>query len=43
MDRHRTLSDTFEMKEAQQVPTALQQSVKYKNQTDYANFKKGEK
>jgi hypothetical protein len=38
----RRLSDTFEIKAIQQVPTALQQSVKYTNQTDYATFIKGE-
>jgi hypothetical protein len=42
LDRQRTLSDTFEIKAAQQVRTAHQRSVKYKNQTDYTNFKKGE-
>jgi hypothetical protein len=36
------LSDTFKIKATQQVPTALQPSVKYTNQIDYANFKKGE-
>jgi hypothetical protein len=42
LDYQKTLNDTFEIKGAQQVPIALQQTVKYTNQTDHAIFNKGE-